>query len=183
MFNRNRSRRLLGDHLGIDETASDEELMRVYRQGHERAFNLLFRRHSGRVYGYLARRLANRSQVDDVFQTVFMKLHRSRDHYDPSFPFQAWLFSIARSSLIDHLRAQKAKDENPLQGPGEEPVAAAAIDLSVLPQAQRRALELRYDEDLTFDEIAEKLQTSPSNVRQLVSRGIKALRIMMGVKK
>jgi DNA-directed RNA polymerase specialized sigma subunit len=57
-----------------------------------------------------------------------------------------------------------------------EPLSTPALSLEVLPQFQKEAIELRYQKDLSFSEIAKHLETSPSNVRQLISRGIKKLK-------
>ncbi len=51
--------------------------------------------------------------------------------------------------------------------------------LASLPEMQQKAIELRYAQDLSFQEIAKKLETSPSNVRQLVSRAVKQLKAVV----
>ena len=174
--------------MSFDDNSTDEELMQAYQNGTDGAFDLLFKRHSSRVYGYLMNHLKNRPQADDVFQATFLKLHQARRHYDPSFPFAPWLFTVCRSVLTDHARKQsriredasedqvsRAVDERTLESP-------PTVALESLPVAQRAAIELRYHEDLQFEEIAERLKTSPDNVRKLVSRGIQKLRVLSGRK-
>lgn len=172
----------------LNESVSDEELMQAYQDGVDGAFELLFKRHSSRVYGFLMNYLKNRVQADDVFQATFLKLHQARRHYDPSFPFAPWLFTVCRSVLTDHerKRGRNREDSN------EELISSVAdqrtfeiqpaIELEALPANQRVAIELRYQDELKFEEIAQRLETSPSNVRKLVSRGIKTLRILNGKK-
>ena len=55
--------------------------MQAYQNGIDGAFDLLFKRHSSRVYGFLMNHLKNRAQADDVFQATFLKLHQARRHY------------------------------------------------------------------------------------------------------
>src|SRR5476649_2776842 len=86
----------------LDKT--DEELMALYQNGDEQAFGMLYARHSGRVYGFLVNSLKDKALADDVFQSTFMKLHRARSTYDPSFPFIPWLFTVCRGVMIDHIR-------------------------------------------------------------------------------
>lgn len=156
--------------------------MRAYQLGSEQAFDALYRRHSGRVYGYLKGKLSDRALVDDVFQGTFLKLHSARGHYDPSFPFVPWLFTICRSVLTDQLRkkARTLEDLNEVavkEAVAEEVESAASPpDLNELPVTQRKAVELRYGSEMPFDEIAKRLETTPANVRQLVSRAIRRLR-------
>lgn len=167
----------------FDESSSDEVLMQAYQNGDNRAFELLFQRHSSRVYGFLLNQLKDRAQADDVFQGTFLKLHKARRHYDPSFPFGPWLFTVCKSVLVDHFR-RKGRNREDLR---EDLIAAAvdertqeksgpAVSLEGLPANQRVAIELRFGDELSFEAIAKKLETSPANVRQLVSRGIQKLR-------
>src|SRR6266481_6073957 len=84
----------------LDEL-SDEELMALYQQGEEVAFNRLYLRYSDRVYGFLRKRLRDPQAANDVFQASFLKLHRSRDQFNPSFMFAPWLFAVVRTVLLD----------------------------------------------------------------------------------
>lgn len=172
----------------FNESSTDEELMQAYQDDDDTAFRLLFERHSSRVYGFLMNHLQNRGQVDDVFQATFLKLHQARRHYDPSFPFPSWLFTVCKSVLIDHAR----KRDRIREDSNEELVAQAkdqtsteaesSVALDGLPPNQRTAVELRYHDDLEFEEIARRLETTPANARKLVSRGVEKLRILMGRK-
>lgn len=173
----------------MNDYSSDEELMQAYQNGVDGAFDLLFKRHSGRVYGFLMNRLTDRAQADDVFQATFLKLHQARRHYDPSFPFTPWLFTVCKSVLTDHLRKLKrskedANDDLVTTAVDERSIAreAPSVPLDMLPSAQRMAVELRYQDELQFEEIADRLETSPSNVRKLVSRGIQRLKFLSGEK-
>ena len=172
--------------MDFNESSTDEELMQAYQNGVDGAFDLLFKRHSSRVYGFLMNHLKHRAQADDVFQATFLKLHQSRRRYDPSFPFAPWLFTVCRSVLTDSLRklSRNLEDSNDdlvsrIVDPrtSEMPLTVALESLS---QNQRAAIELRYHDDLKFEEIAMRLQTTPSNVRKLVSRGIETLKNLNG---
>jgi RNA polymerase sigma-70 factor (ECF subfamily) len=90
--------------------------------------------------------------------------------------------------MLDTLRVRKKstrlEDLNPVaieNAVAEAPKAAASIPgLHALPAAQRQALEMRYLQELSFDEIATRLDTSSENSRQLVSRAVKKLRKVLG---
>ena len=164
---------------------SDEQLMLRYQQGEVAAFEALYQRHGGRVYGYLDRRLGHRYRTDEVFQEVFLKLHRSRGRYDASFPFLPWLFTLCRNTLIDHLRTERRQptvlldetiDIEDLGQAGEAAWNEGLFQHHALNPRQRTALALRYQEDLPFAAIAEALDTTEPNARQLVSRALRTLR-------
>lgn len=173
---------------------SDEDLMEMYRLGNTFAFDILFQRHSGLVLGFLKKRQPNHKDVKDIFQDVFLKLHRSKHLYDKSLPFTPWLFSITRSVWLDSLK-KKTKEfateseiiEDKInynnQMLSESSTVSSRFDLNLLnqlPTSQKDAINLRVLNDETFDEIAIKLSTTPDNARQLVSRGLKKLRDLLG---
>lgn len=168
--------------MTIDNKPSDEELMQAYQNGESSAFAFLYERHKARILGFLLGKLRNRFEAEEVFQGTFMKLHSSRRHYDPAFRFSPWLFTVCQSVLKDYLRKKKSiaedsNDELVSQAPAKESsTTKEALPFSSLEERQRLVLEMRYEEDLDFDEIAEKLHTSSANVRQLVSRALKKLR-------
>lgn len=161
--------------------------MAAYRNGDEQAFQALYERYAGRVYGFLRRKLKSRSVADDVFQATFLKLHKARARYDAALPFAPWLFTVCRSTLIDTLRqeARIREDLNPAAVEGataeETPRTSPLPELASLNPERRQALELRYGQDLSFEEIAVRLNTSPANIRQLVSRAVRQLRKLTGV--
>lgn len=163
---------------------TDEELMKAYQQGDDQAFATLYRRHSAKLYGYIRKSLRDEVFADDVFQSTFMKLHSARAHYDPSFPFLPWLFTVCKSSMVDAIRKRNQIHEDLNELAVEQAAAptqdekATLPELSALPEAQKKAIELRYGENLSFEEIARKLDTSPTNVRQLVSRALKRLKTL-----
>ncbi len=167
---------------------SDEELMRSYQQGDFGAFEMLYGRYSGRVFGFLRKRLGSGSFVEDIHQAVFMKLHEVRSQYKKDFKFVPWLFVIARTTMIDHIRKQKkfaseigTEDLSGFQD-FTRSTSGSGVDISNLSEPQRKILELRFEEDKEFDVIAEELNTSSANIRQQVSRAIKKLRLVAGKK-
>ena len=166
---------------------SGAELMGLYQRGDIEAFNCLYDKYKSLVYGYLHKRVGKRTEVDEIFQDVFLRLHRSRSRYKSEFPFKPWLFAVLRNTLIDYYR-KKRKEYNdvPLDGLEVAPSVLRVEDKhnldGLLPKnadlskSQRQAIELRYGEDFSFEEIADTLGTTSSNARQLVSRALKRLR-------
>lgn len=176
---------------------TDEELMLEYQEGNELAFEVLYSRYSRKVYGFLYKKIYDKNRLDDIFQTTFMKLHQSRSQYDPSHPFAAWMFVICRSVMTDHLRKAHRTREVPSsdtinqdgllnsQLQSEELHIHDAFhdstheSLNLLSEKQRKAVQMRYLEDLDFEVIAKKLNTTSTNARKLVSRGILELKTLV----
>lgn len=167
----------------LRDDLADEELMSLYQGGSEEAFKILFTRHSGKVFGYLISKVASRQDATDLFQEVFVKIHKSKHLYNKSLPVMPWIFSVTRSVLFDGFRKTEKRREVFDVDFDEIPAAQAPQDLSNvmpllkdLPSKQQIALQMRYVEEKTFEEIAQRLETSPVNVRQIISRGVKHLK-------
>lgn len=160
----------------------------MYQNGHERPFTILYQRYSGKVYSYLKSRVFEQEALDDAIQNVFVKLHRSRSQFNSSFTFAPWLFTIARTVAMDaqKVTARQSRysnrtdvDLDQLSSPQKEEPDLSEVDLSGLPKPHRTALEMRYLQEKSFEEIAKHLETTPGNVRQIVSRSLKQLKIML----
>lgn len=162
---------------------SDEELMTLYQSGDYAAFECLYERHSGRVFQYLKGKVSVEA-AKDLVQETFLKVHRSRGQYQAQYPFLPWLFTVARNSLNDFLKSSDQKviriEINADALPGALLPITSEHDLSAalngLPHVQRRAIELRYMNEWSFEKIAEEMNTTPENSRQIISRGIKKIR-------
>jgi RNA polymerase sigma-70 factor (ECF subfamily) len=164
--------------------------MLAYADGDMEAFEALYRRHKKRIFGFLMTKLNNQTEAEEVFQAIFSKLHVARGKYREDIPFLPWIFTIARNALIDHIRKRDVyqkhvtTSELAVETYAEQATSdtRSRIDvegLSSLTEAQRQALELRFNQGLTFAEIAEQLQTSADNSRQIISRAIRQLRKLM----
>ena len=170
---------------------SDETLMRRYQADDPQAFDELYRRHSGRVYGYLRKLCRLPGEAEDLLQQTFLKVHHRRDRYDDTMPFLPWLFAIARNAAIDAKRklAPNVLPPEDLtrvsdQREGRRHGAASGNDsaaelreiLALLPVDQRQLLERRFDEGLSFETLAAEAGVSEAAVRKRLSRAMSVLR-------
>ncbi len=171
----------------VFDSLTDEEIMQLYQNGSEDAFRVLYSRHASKIYGFLKIRVRQTEKVADIYQEVFIKLHRSKHLFNNSLPVLPWIFTITRSVMIDELRKDKKSkliddfDIDKIPAKVSEPFFSgeAVALIQTLPDPQKVALQMRYVDDKTFEEIAESLKTSPTNIRQIVSRGIKRLKQLM----
>lgn len=158
--------------------------MVAYQLGEAEAFEELYSRHSAKVLGYLRKKVKSEALARDIFQSTFLKLHKSRSRYDAAYPFAPWLFTICRNELLDAFKKPHTKHEILV---ADTPDIAQAeqdesrdINFGGLQATQKRAIELRYQNEYSFEQIAAALETSPANARQLVSRAIRSLRGLYG---
>ena len=172
---------------------TDEALMVAYREGDLSAFQILYKRHKGRLMGYLITKLKDLDEAEDVFQSVFVKLHAGRFNYKEDIPFLPWIFTIARNTMIDHIRKKGTYKKHisvdteyinsRAAGNKSKPLSIGAIsELSSLSDSQRQVLELRFNDGLSFEDIGKHMKITHSNARQIASRAVRALRNLFASK-
>ena len=159
--------------------------MELYQSGAEEAFQLLYARHADKIYGFLRSRVWNDERAGELYQDVFLKMHRSKGLYNKSLPALPWMFSITRSVLVDGLRRERKfqkehafSSSQGLASTEDRRLSEVTGLLERLTDDQRQAVELRFVDERTFEEIASTLKTSPGNVRKLVSRAVGKLKAM-----
>ena len=165
---------------------ADADLVRRARDGDDRAFEEIVRRYRAPLIRYSARHVG-RDHAEDVTQHALTRaaLHL-RDDPRP-IHLRAWLYRVAHNAAIN-MRARKDWGHEQLSpdidGVPQPPELAAqrgevrqvVADLDLLPERQRTALLLSVFEGLGYEEIAARLDTSPSSVRALLSRARSHLR-------
>ena len=171
---------------------SDEKLMILYQQGEKQAFEVLYRRYDRKVFSYLSRRIGNSGHVDDQFQMVFLKFHRSRMLYKPEHLLAKWLFVICKSVLTDYYRKQGRESKllhdlelDELSGEDRESSPKDIEDYindSSLKPHEKKALQLRYQQDHEFHAIAKTLGIEEASSRKVISRALKKLKAIYGGK-
>ncbi|MDH5581142.1 MAG: sigma-70 family RNA polymerase sigma factor [Bdellovibrionales bacterium] len=158
---------------------TDEKLMILYQEDEFQAFEVLYARHRARVFSYLTKRLPHRDDIEEVFQNIFVKLHKSRSRYDSKYKFLQWLYTLSRNELLDHV---KKKNINTTQFNEEfHPVEErdiSDVDLDDLPlgEQEKKVLDLRINKDYDYKEISHLLNIGPSNARKIFSRAIEKLK-------
>lgn len=170
----------------------DATLMLAFQRGDERAFRTLFERHARAMVAFCHHFVRDGGRAEELAQDVFLKLYRAARSYRPSARFRTYLYRIASNHCLNELRrgeyAARPKDGSGPDEPSEpdglpsgEPTPEAAAEgaalerevvalLEGLPEKQRAALVLCRFEGLSYEEIAEILDTSVSAVKSLVHR-------------
>jgi RNA polymerase sigma-70 factor (ECF subfamily) len=170
---------------------SDDQLMLRGAAGEEDAFGLLVERWERPVFVFLERMLGSREEAQDLCQETFLRLVRTAGRYRPEGRFRSLTFRIAGNLARSRLRRRKILRWLPFEpGPADPPAAgddpheslertearrAVREAIARLPERQRQALTLKWDQDLSYAEIAEAMGTTVGAVQMLLHRATKAL--------
>ncbi len=160
-------------------------------KGDAAAFPALMDAYRRPVYSYLVRAGIGVQERDDLFQSIFLKIHAAAASYEPARPLAPWLFTIVANTVRNHLRgsqnnpAEAAPEETPeLQDPDPGPERAAQARETVawlvqaiaeLPLAQREVLILSTVVGLPQAEVAEALDLPLNTVKTNLRRARLAL--------
>lgn len=141
-------------------------------------FETFYDAHAWEVLRFLRARLGG-DRADDAFQETFLRALRAYGRLDHAEHLRAWVLTIASRVVIDaHRRAGEPTGELP-ELPYEDglPAFEELGELTAgLPPKERAAVVLRYGYDLTYEQIAAALDSSPDAARQAASTGVRRLR-------
>jgi len=156
--------------VGGAETSMEKDLILRHLEGDGDAFAELVDRYRAPVCSYLARCGVASDDRDDLFQDIFIRIHRAASSYDPDRPLHPWLFTIVANAVRNHLRRQRVRSlvgsadevgEPAATTPGAEQVTAGRQTMAwleerikELPLARREVLLLACVEGMSRKEVA-----------------------------
>ena len=163
---------------------SDDQLVALFRQGDDDAFQVIHERYRQRLFAYARQMLSgSRSDAEDAMQDVFLRAYGALRADERPVQLRAWLYKVAHNRCIDQLRRPMpaAVDLFDLtRGPSlldpleqaerREDLHRLVSDVRRLPEQQRSALLMREMEGLTYKELAEALAVSLPAVKSLLVR-------------
>lgn len=162
---------------------SDERLVSLTRRGNEAAFETLIDRYRTRLLAFSRHMVGSAEDAEDILQEVFVSAYRAMLADDRELNVRPWLYRIARNRSLNHLRRPRPTGVDSMDVfEGGAAVATAdrvhdkldledlMQDVKKLPETQRTALMLREMGDLSYDQIAETMDTSIPSVKSLLVR-------------
>ena len=126
----------------------------------------------------LLRRKLGADRAEDAFQETFLRALRAYGRLDHGEHLRAWVLTIAQNVAVDTLRRARPSEELPDQGASDPPTAYSELAelTDGLGPKERAAVVLRYGYDLSYEQIASALGSSPDAARQAASTGVRRIR-------
>jgi len=154
------------------------------------SFKKIYEEYFDRVYTFLLRRVRHKEEAKDLTQDIFVKVYKNWKQLEQAEQTSAYLFSIARNTLIDYYRKSLAKDSLQLdetletradpfmsdQGFSEEQVKMLYQSIELLPEQRREIIKLKKLQGYSTEEIAEQLSISKRTVENQIYRAMTTLR-------
>ncbi|MDP9345662.1 MAG: sigma-70 family RNA polymerase sigma factor, partial [Actinomycetota bacterium] len=161
----------------------DERLVALTRRGHQAAYEALVGRYQARLLAFCRHMLGSREDAEDVLQEVFAAAFNAMMADDRALNVRPWLYRIARNRSLNHLRRATTIGVDSMDVHLSEHGQSAAdkvhrreefrllvADVQELAETQRTALLLREIDALSYEQIAEAMETTIPSVKSLLVR-------------
>ena len=140
-------------------------------------FELFYEEHRADVLRLLRRKVGT-DRAEDAFQETFLRALRAYGRLEHGEHLRAWVLTIAQNVAVDTLR--RARPTTELEETGIDDARPAYAELADLTDGlgpkERAAVVLRYGYDLSYDQIASALGSTPDAARQATSTGVRRIR-------
>ncbi len=176
-------RGLLARRSPLLKLQGDEHLIAMARAGNPGAFEAIVDRYQGRLLGFCRQMLGSTEDAEDVLQEVFVNAYRAMLGDEREINLRPWLYRIARNRCLNHLRKPTADAQESMDMVPDVEAASTAekvhnreefrqllTDVGKLPETQRSALLLREMDAMSYEEIAQAMETSVPSVKSLLVR-------------
>lgn len=177
---------------GIFFKVTDEELLTQFRNEQTRnyAFNLLVREYQKRLYWHIRKILIDHDDTDDVLQNVFIKVWQNLDSFKAESKLYTWLYRIATNESLNFLAQKKKRAGIPLDDvsaflanklesdsyfKGDEIQAKLQKAILTLPDKQRIVFNMKYFDDLKYEEMSGILETSVGALKASYHHAVKKI--------
>jgi RNA polymerase sigma factor (sigma-70 family) len=166
---------------------SDEQLLALFRAGHDEAFRAIHDRYHKRLFAYARQMLPAAQDAEDALQDVFVRAYSGLRASDRELALRAWLFRVAHNRCIDELRRPAPPPPEVLylvRSTIYDPIAEVELreslrrliaDVRRLPDQQRSALLMRELGGVSYSDVAASLGISVGAVKSLLVRARIAL--------
>ena len=173
-------------------TIHDSELLVQFRNPstRERAFTAIIKKYQERLYWHIRRMLVDHEDTNDVLQNVFIRVWNGLDNFREDAQLYTWLYRIATNESLTFIEQQKKKASVPLddvEGSISNKIKAdkyfdpnklewkLQVAIQQLPEKQRVVFNLRYYDEMPYEEMSRVLDTSEGALKASYHHAVKKI--------
>jgi RNA polymerase sigma factor (sigma-70 family) len=174
---------------------SDEQILAFYRNPStkEKGFVMLMNAYQERLYNQIRRMLHNHNDTDDVLQNVLVKVWKNLDSFKENSKLYTWLYRIAMNETLTFLQKEKKHQSVSIEdyvsdnnhSTHNSTLTASQIEkklehaISTLPDKQKEVFNLRYYDEMTYEEMSDLLGTSVGALKASYHHAVKKVETIL----
>lgn len=180
----------------MTKPVEDTEILQKFSQEstREEAFNLLLKKYQQKIYWHIRRMVINHDDADDLVQDVFVKIWKNLAGFRNDAQLYTWMYRIATNECITFLNRKKLKNNIPFDDVSYE-LSESLVDsgyfngdqaqmklqkaLLTLPDKQKLVFNMKYFDDMKYDEISEVLGTSVGALKASFHLAVKKIEAIL----
>jgi RNA polymerase sigma-70 factor, ECF subfamily len=174
-------------------TATDDNILALLRGGDrtfEQGFRLLMKQYRERLYWHIRRIVLTHDDTDDVLQNTFVKVYRGIGQFEGKSQLYTWLYRIATNEALTHMQSKARRAVLSLDDEertvahtlradtwfdGDDAQLRLQTAVAQLPEKQRLVFNLRYFDEMPYEEMSEKLDTSVGALKASFHHAVKKI--------
>jgi RNA polymerase sigma-70 factor (family 1) len=175
----------------------DKLIINKFKEGNVSSFDAIFKKYNKKVYYFALSYLKNKEEAEDVVQEVFMSLWRNRDQINEYYVFSKYLFKITYNATCKKFRKQASEKKHLAEVLKDISIEDNSTKLDIeynslvettnqiikqLPSKQKNILLLSIEEQLSTEQIAQKLNISKKTVENYLAMAKSSLRKSLAYK-
>jgi RNA polymerase sigma factor (sigma-70 family) len=176
----------------VKETTDENILFLLSEKtSYERGFSLLMQKYQEPLYRHIRRLVLDHDDADDVIQNTFIKVFRNIERFEGKSKLFTWLYRIATNEAITFLNSKNRKETDTLDSPdtahvanrlkadvffdGDEIQVKLQQAMALLPDKQQAVFNLRYYDEMPYEEMSEVLETSVGALKASYHHAVKKI--------
>lgn len=170
---------------------TDEDLIILFKKGDREAFNCIYKRYWEKLFFCALKKLGEKEEAEDIIQDLFVSIWVKKEEFQINSSLKSYLFTALKYKIINHFESKKVRKkhlatlknafdeldfhtENSLQTAEVE--RRIEVGVNKLSPKVKLVYQLSRNENLSLDEIAEKLEVSKQTVKNQISKALKVLK-------
>ncbi|MGX7689714.1 RNA polymerase sigma factor [Flectobacillus roseus] len=173
---------------------NDIAIIEAWQAGDSDAFEVLYQKYWRKLYVFARRTTPSAEDAQDLIQDVFTQLLTQKEQIAPTVFSESYLFAMVRNKLLDKIRKQYVREDyaqiirqtsTDADFSTQQTILTNDLDnhlhqaVNILPEKCKEVFQLSRFEQLTIDQIAQKLQISPQTVKNQLSKALQVVRFRL----